>query len=131
MLVGPIDVWWNENWDTRQHRVYKRWRNTVNRRLVEAGHLVYRPHEAFKGAWKEHAQAVNDAAVSIADCLVNLTPPGVPAYGTADEIALAKNLKVAVYDAPPGDLRQIRALIVPLDDPYGAVHRKTYRRDKK
>jgi hypothetical protein len=81
MLVGPIDFWWNENWDTPQHRTYKGWRNKVNRRLVEAGHLVYRPHEAFKGAWNERAQAVNDAAISIADCLVNLTPPGVPAYG--------------------------------------------------
>lgn len=138
MIVGPIDYWWNENWHTKPHLDYILWRNEVNTKLVEAGHLVYRPHEAFKGAWNEHAQDVNVAAISVADCLVNIRPPGIPAYGTEAEIEIARLLAVPVVSAPPGtDLRLLHVLVPgpvylfdPLDDPYGKVHRKSYMKPK-
>jgi hypothetical protein len=126
MLVGPIDYWWNENWESPQHLAYKQWRDEVNRKLVKAGHLVFRPHEAFKGAWDERAQIVNDTVINIADCLINLTPPGVPAYGTAAEVARAHEIGVSVYNAPPDDLSDIHEFIVPLINPYGKVRRKRY-----
>lgn len=130
MLVGPIDYWWNENWGTFNHRVYQSWRDLVSRQLVEAGHLVYRPHEAFKGAWDERAQDVNRAALQRSDVVINLNP-GVPAYGTAEELEFVHGLnahgyKIQVLNAPPGDTSQIRHLITPLEDPYGDVHRKSY-----
>lgn len=129
MLVGPIDFWWNENWKTPEHQAYMVWRRNVNDQLVEAGHLVYRPHEAFKGAWDERAQIVNDEAIARADLLINLTPPGVPAHGTTVEIMTAMMLGVPVYDAPPGDYTQIAEFLVPLDDPYGDVNRKSYSKE--
>lgn len=129
VLVGPIDYWWNENWETPEHLNYKNWRDHVNRLLVEAGHLVYRPHEAMKGAWVEKAQKINDTAILMADCLVNLCPPGVPAYGTKAECELAYQHGIPVIPAPPCDLTHATHLIKPLDDPYGDVHRKSYTKN--
>jgi hypothetical protein len=131
MLVGPIDYWWNEHWMTAEHRMYMSWRNSISQQLVEAGHLVYRPHEAFKGAWSEKAQRVNDEAIRAADILINLTPPGIPAYGTAAEITFASYIDRPILDAPPGDYTQIAHLLVPLADPYGDVHRKSYTKGGK
>lgn len=135
VLVGPIDYWWHENWDTPQHHVYVDWRNHISKKLVEAGHLVYRPHESWKGAWDERAQVVNDAAIDIADIMINLRPPGIPAYGTEAEVkrfwerwltSIHGNLNDVYFEAPPGDYSQIEHLIIPLDDPYGDVQRKSY-----
>lgn len=134
MVVGPIDYWWNENWESEAHQSYKAWRNRVCRSLVEAGHLVYRPHEAFKGAWSEDAQIVNNAAISCSHLLLDIRPPGVPAYGTDAEVAFAKNMGIPVFACPPGtELRLFRVLVPgpvwlfdPLEDPYGNVHRKSY-----
>lgn len=128
ILVGPIDFWWNENWLTPAHLEFKEWRDRVSREFVEAGHLVYRPHEAFKGAWDERAQHVNDAAIAMADIMVNLTPPGIPAYGTAAEVQTATDSGCPVLHAPPGDYVEIQRYLTPLDDPYGDVGRKSYTR---
>lgn len=136
VVVGPIDYWWNENWETDEHFFYTTWRDGVCKQLVEAGHLVYRPHEAFKGAWDERAQRVNDAAIDACDAMVNVGPPGVPAYGTAAEVkrffdAYAEDHgegSPLYYEAPPGDYRQIAKLVQPLDEPYGSVQRKSYTR---
>lgn len=125
-LAGPIDYWWNENWESAEHIAYLEWRKKVNRLLVEAGHLVYRPHEAIKGAWDESFQAVNDLAIELCDVFVYLTPEGVPAFGTEAEKNVAKGLGKEILWAPPGDTRLISGLIKPLDDPYGDVNRKSY-----
>jgi hypothetical protein len=126
-LAGPIDYWWNENWETPAHLQYLSWRKFVNQALVEAGHLVYRPHEAIKGAWDESMQAVNDLAIEICDIFVYLTPVGVPAYGTEAEKNTARRLGKQVLWAPPGDLEQVKNLVVPLDNPYSNVYRKAYQ----
>lgn len=125
-VAGPIDFWWSENWETEEHLDYMNWRDMVKTFLVEAGHLVYLPHQAFKGAWDEKAQVVNDAALAICDVFIYLTPPGVPAFGTDAEKALAVSIGKPVLHAPPADLSEIYHLTHPLDDPYGAVHRKSY-----
>lgn len=125
-LAGPIDVWWNENWNTPAHLEYKEWRNELNRRFVEAGHLVYRPHESFKGAWNERAQEVNNAAIKICDVFVYMTPTNVPAYGTAAEKNYAEICGKRVFWAPPGHSETIDPFLDPLEDPYGDVNRKSY-----
>lgn len=125
-LAGPIDYWWNENWKTSQHVAYTEWRREVNDLLVEAGHCVYRPHEAIKGAWDENMQAVNDLAIDLCDVFIYLTPHGIPAYGTAAECKRAKDAGKRICWAPPGDATEIWDLVIPLDDPYGDVNRKSY-----
>lgn len=125
-LAGPIDYWWCENWETPDHIIYLEWRKFVNQLLVEAGHLVYRPHEAWKGAWDEVAQEVNDVAIRICDVMIYLTPRDVPAYGTVAEVEQAQMMGKEVLWAPPGDPRNITHLIKPLTDPYGMVYRKSY-----
>lgn len=125
-LAGPIDFWWAENWETPPHIAYMEWREEVNRLLVEAGHCVYRPHAAIKGAWDEGMQEINDTALRLCDVFVHLTPPGVPAYGTQAERKAAEALDKRVCWAPPQYIDEIHDLIVPLDDPYGAVNRKSY-----
>lgn len=129
-LAGPIDYWWNENWHRPAHLDYMKWRQCVNDSLVEAGHLVYRPHEAIKGAWDERMQAVNDKALELCDVFVYLTPPGVPAYGTQAEHNVAHAYGKRIEWAPPWDISNIGDLIVRLDDPYGDVHRKSYTKEK-
>lgn len=136
IVVGPIDYWWNSRWNTPEHTQYKRHRDNVCRLLVAAGHLVYRPHEAFKGAWDETAQAVNDAAIDRADIMVNVRPPDVPAPGTEAEIdRFFKRVSYVgsdfrpqdnYYEAPPGDFSQIEQLIRPLDNPYASVELRTH-----
>jgi hypothetical protein len=94
----------------------------VSEALVDHGHLVYRPHEAFKGAWDEDVvlkdryrspQAVNDAAIRISDVVINLTPdwPGVVSQGTDDEMAYCRSIGKRVVWAPPG---VVNAELVPL-----------------
>lgn len=128
-LAGPVDFWWNENWNSPQHLGYKMWRKDINDALINAGHLVYRPHESFKGAWVEKAQEVNNCALRLCDCVIYLTPPIVPAYGTKAEVELAEMMGKPTYWAPPGDTSKIEHLIIPLDDPYGDVNRKSYTKE--
>jgi hypothetical protein len=130
-LIGPIDWWWNNNWLSPAHLEYKAWRDDVCKQLVEAGHLVYRPHEAFKGAWDDRMQEVNRLALKNSDIVINLRPAGIPAYGTEEELAYVKelikyNYAIQILEAPPRDYTQIAHLIVPLADPYSDVHRKSY-----
>lgn len=128
-LAGPVDYWWHENWHTHEHYKYLLWREQIQRALIEAGHLVYMPWGAFKGAWDEKAQKVNDTALLLCDAVVYLTPPGVPAYGTDAEVVVAQEAGIPVFWAPPGDLSDVFAVITPLDDPYGSVHRKSYTKE--
>lgn len=125
-LAGPIDFWWNENWETPAHIEYMEWRDSVKTRFVEAGHVVYLPHQAIKGAWDESMQVINDTAIKVCDIFVYMTPRGVPAYGTAKEKEFAEIIGKRVFWAPPGDSRTIDPFLDPLDDPYGDVNRKSY-----
>lgn len=100
MLAGPIKAWWDE-WESPQHKHYVAWRDALSQALVDAGHLVYRPHEAFKGQWHESAQAVNDVALRTSDVIANLTPEGVPSLGTDDEIDYARRYNRRVVATPP------------------------------
>jgi hypothetical protein len=99
-LIGPIKHWW-DCWDSQEHKQYLLWRQALSEALVDEGHLVYRPHEAFKGQWNEAAQRVNDMALATADVVVNMTPYGVPSYGTDDEIDYARRYNVTVVNAGP------------------------------
>ncbi len=102
ILVGPIKHWWDENWETPQRKEYVAHREAINDALVAEGHLVYRPHEAFKGPWDEFAQTVNDVAISSADVVVNLSPKDVPSPGTDEEIVKATRWHKPIVACPPG-----------------------------
>lgn len=121
VLVGPIAHWWDDNWDTPEHAAYVQWRTRVSEWLVEHGYLVYRPHEAFKGAWSHDAQVVNDCAITASKWVVNLTPPDVLSPGTDDEVAYATMLvpPKPVFRCPPpveGDgTRELRHLRISLE----------------
>lgn len=106
MLAGPIKHWWDV-WGTEEHEAYANWRAAVSDALVAAGHLVYRPHEAFKGEWYANrgeaaAQRVNDMAIAVCDVVLNLTPEGAPSHGTDDEIEYAAKIaRLVVWEPPP------------------------------
>jgi len=129
-LARPIDYWWNENWHTPMHYKFLLWHAQIGRLLVEAGHSVYFPDQAFKGAWDEVNQEVNDFAIKTRDVFIFTTPPGVPAYGTRSETELAVDCGLEVYHVPPGHAEYISHLLVPLDDPYSDVYRKSYTKEK-
>jgi hypothetical protein len=115
MLAGPIKIWWADGmWDSEIHGVYTEWRDAVRVACIKAGFLVYNPHRAWQGAWSEVAQHVNDKAIEVADVMVDLTPPGVPADGTAAEIAHAASVGTPVVPAPPGDAGAVAELIATL-----------------
>jgi hypothetical protein len=106
-LIGPIEYWWDtpaapHRFNSPPAREYRWWRNKMSETLVDAGWLVYRPHEAFKGAWDERAQIQNDAMIGMCDVVICLRPPGVPGKGTDHEIELASQLGKPVYYFPPG-----------------------------
>ena len=100
MLAGPIKHWWSE-YGSDAHLDYLAWRDYLDAALVEAGHLVYRPHKAFKGPWDENAQAVNEMAVRLVDVMFDLRPEGVPSAGTAMEVIHAVQFDTRVVEAPP------------------------------
>jgi hypothetical protein len=112
-LVGPIQYWWNtpddpHKFDSFEAQEYRRWRQTLSDALVDQGHLVFRPHEAFKGTWDQRAQVFNDAMVQISDVVVVMGAYGIPSSGTDHEIRLAVSLGKHVISAPPGtDLEYI------------------------
>lgn len=102
ILAGPIKFWWDDNWDTPAHWHYDKWRETLSAALVQAGiYLVYRPHHAFKGAWTERGQVVNDAVLKAADVFMDMTPPGVPSEGTDSEREQASANGAIIVPAPP------------------------------
>lgn len=110
-LIGPIEYWWDTPEEPLRftspaaHR-YRNHRNNLGAALVEAGCLVYRPHEAFKGAWDERAQVLNDVMVQIADVIVCMRPAGIPGKGTDHELELAEKSGKPIVMAPPGRLYQ-------------------------
>ncbi|MHA3701406.1 hypothetical protein ACXR2U_04420 [Jatrophihabitans sp. YIM 134969] len=110
MLAGPIKHWWVE-WESPRHVEYTTWRDAVRVALVKDGCLVYSPHRAWQGAWHEAAQSVNDAAIDMADVMIDLTPPGVPADGTAAECAEAERVGTPVVAAPPGSADDLAHLL--------------------
>lgn len=123
VLAGPIKHWWTlpaDEWGTGEHGRYVEWRDAVETAFVQAGFLVYSPHKAWRGAWSEAAQYVNDAAIAESDALVNLTPPGIPNRGTREEIDVARSIGVTVVDLPPGTAADIDTAIARLsDEPRG------------
>ena len=115
-LIGPIEWWWDTPEDPQRFvsdraRTYRAWRGLVNDRLVEAGWLVYRPHEGFKGTWDERAQVFNDEVVKVADIVISLRPPGIPGKGTDRELALAARLGKPVVHLPPGTVWTVEDLL--------------------
>ena len=115
MLAGPIKHWWVE-WESERHVTYTTWRDAVRVALVKEGCLVYSPHRAWQGAWHEAAQSVNDAAIAMADVMLDLTPPGVLAEGTAAELAEAERVGTPVLAAPPGDADDLVTLIAAVEE---------------
>lgn len=112
VLAGPIRHWWQPGqWDTPQHQEYVQWRDAVRVALVKAGWMVYSPHRAIQGSWNDAAQAINDAAIRVADVVVVLTPPGIPADGTAHEMTVAAQHCVPLALVPPGDVPALETLI--------------------
>lgn len=112
VLAGPIKVWWADGmWDTEVHRVYTQWRDAVRVACIKSGFLVYSPHRAWQGAWSEVAQRVNDTAIEVAGAMLDLTPPGVEATGTAAEAAHARLVGTPVVSAPPGGASELATVI--------------------
>lgn len=117
MLAGPIEVWWRPGmWDTDTHRRYVEWRDAVRVACVRAGHLVYSPHRAWQGAWSEKAQRVNDMTIEMADVVIDLTPPGIPADGTRAEVSRADAVGTPVVPGPPGGSAELSSLLRSLAD---------------
>jgi hypothetical protein len=99
-LAGPIEYWW-DRFDTPMAKAYRWYRDTISKKFVERGYLVYRPWEAFKGDWNERMQILNDVAVERSDYLVNLTPTLAPTgLGTQHEIEYARDKGVGVIHMP-------------------------------
>jgi len=88
-------------WGGPEHKEYVAYRDRARALLIDAGYLTYAPHEAFKGTWDERAQAVNDAGISAADLMVNLSPLFIPTEGTDAEIAYAKRVGTPAVRIPP------------------------------
>jgi hypothetical protein len=96
VLIGPIRHWWGVNWNTDEHRHYVEHRDAIRLALVVVpGIAVYSPHRAIQGAWHPSLQRLNDAAVLMADVIVDLTPDWIPdltAEGTARERTHAREI---------------------------------------
>lgn len=94
VLGGPIGHWWGENFEGSLAQRYRAGRQTMSDFLVSRGYLVYRPHEAFKGAWDDFGQYVNDEAVRRCKVFIDMTPfdgeTRVPSPGTDHERREAK-----------------------------------------
>lgn len=105
MLCGPIAYWWDtdtyRHWELPEHWEYVAWREALNDALVEAGYLVYRPHEAFKGTWNNRMQGLNNVVLSLADFIINMQPDGTWSEGTDEEMVECEKLGKKVFYAPP------------------------------
>jgi len=100
-LAGPIEWWWGERFHSLEAVHYRAHREYVSQCLVEAGYLVYRPWDAFKGSWNERMQDVNDFVLLKSDIVIDMTPPGVEAIGTAHEVGTALRNIIPVRGFPP------------------------------
>jgi hypothetical protein len=111
-LAGPIKHWWT-CWESPEHMAYVQWRDKVQGTLIEAGYLTYCPWGGIKGTWNPKAQAINDAAIAVADVVLILTPHGIPADGTEDESQYAKRVRTPTLRLPPGSdiLQEVRRLV--------------------
>ena len=117
-MGGCIKFWWSEGqWDTPLHKQYVQWRSALEARLVKEGFVLYMPYKSIRGKWNERLQRINDMAIKMSDVFVNMTPAGVPADGTQDEIDLATKFEIPVVWCPPSDeagmeyqIRQIKDL---------------------
>lgn len=128
-LGGPIKYWWGfKNWDDGLPKTYFEWRDAVEVAFIEAGFLLYMPHHAWRGRWWESAQSVNDSAISMAHVLVHLTPEGVPADGTAEEIAIAQSLDIPTFRLPPGSDADLLAAVQALQGMYQEIRQASIRR---
>jgi hypothetical protein len=108
-LAGPIKHWWGtepdgtRTWDTPERKIYMEWRDQVRLAIVATGFCaVYSPHRAIQGSWHPDLQLINNVAIRTSDVMVILTPPGVPADGTDEEMALALQHNVNIWRCPPG-----------------------------
>lgn len=105
MIVGPVAYWWDtdtyQNWETPEHWHYVAWRERVNDALVEAGYLVYRHWEAFKGTWNDDMQEVNNFVLKRCDFIINIKPDFAWSVGTDEEMVRAKDWNKTVIYAPP------------------------------
>lgn len=100
-LAGPIKYWWS-CWGSPEHERYARWREALRSALVTEGYLTYAPHDAFKGAWTERAQAINNAAILASDLVVTMRPIlVVTAEGTEAELQFAKEHGKRIGWFPP------------------------------
>jgi hypothetical protein len=104
-IMGAVAYWWDtdeyQHWNTPEHWHYVAWRERVNDALVEAGYLVYRHWEAFKGTWNNRMQRYNSLILSDSDFLINIKPDFAWSDGTDEEIRLAAENGQYVIMAPP------------------------------
>lgn len=100
-LAGPIKYWWS-CWDSPEHLEYIDHRVYVRSWLIEKGYLTYAPWDAIKGTWSMKAQVVNNAAICQSDLMVWMTPDGVPADGTLQELEFARKMSIPMLWVPPG-----------------------------
>ena len=100
-LGGGIAYWWGERFGSPEHQDYVQWRNDVRATLIEHGYLIYAPHEAFKGTWNKKGQIVNDAAISVSNLVLIISPIYAIGEGTEEEIEFAHRAGVPVDYAPP------------------------------
>jgi hypothetical protein len=105
MIIGPVAYWWDtdeyKHWDLPEHCHYVKWRQRVNDALVEAGYLVYRHWEAFKGTWNDRMQFINNAVLEQSDFVINIRPLYAWSDGTDKEVQFAREIGKPVFDYPP------------------------------
>jgi hypothetical protein len=105
MIIGPVAYWWDtdeyKHWDLPEHWHYVKWRQRVNDALVEAGYLVYRHWEAFKGTWNDRMQFINNAVLEQSDFVINIRPLYAWSDGTDKEVQFAREIGKPVFDYPP------------------------------
>lgn len=96
-LAGPIRYWWTPGVEgTRLHTLYLHQRNLVHQEL-SGDFLVYAPHRAWRGPWNGAAQKINDLAVITCDAFVWIQVPGVRAWGTYEELLLARDKNKPIF----------------------------------
>lgn len=106
MILGPVAYWWDtdeyQHWDLPEHWHYVKWREHVNDALIEAGYLVYRHWEAFKGTWNDKMQEVNNFVLDRVDFIINIRPEYAWSVGTDEELErCAKTNREVLYTPPP------------------------------
>lgn len=110
MPIGPVAYWWDtdtyQNWNTPEHWHYVAYREALNDALIEAGYLVYRHWEAFKGTWNNKMQDVNNIILARADHVINICPDYAWSEGTDEEMEECERLGRPVIFAPPPQTKE-------------------------